>query len=277
MALTLPRGAEVPSKPDQIIGLFIGLCFLGGFVGAALLARHNFRLGRGDRKGALRLAIYYFLLVELGRVLSTHRTGYFWPEFASLLESVAYGLLFGAILWSFYMAMEPFARRRWPLLLTSWARLLGGGVRDTLVGRDILIGAATGALLGCLVRLIHSLPVWLPIPRGVIPLQSSPEFPRLMFGRPAELLAQILHVQGLFLVWVLFCVVLIVLLRVLLRRTWAALVVFFVFGAFASMGSPPATGGILNLAAGMVIVPLQLLSFFASASWHGWPHNLWPF
>jgi serine/threonine-protein kinase len=261
-ALGAPRGAQQPSTPGRIIGLFIGFCFFGGFVGAALLARHNLRLGRGDRKGALRLAIYYFLLVELSRVLITHRTGYFWLEFGSLLEGVAYGLLFAAILWSFYMAMEPFARRRWPLVLTSWARLLGGGFRDTLVGRDILIGAATGALLGCLVRLIYSLPVWFPIPRGVIPFQSSPEFPRLMFGGPAELLAQMLDVQGLALVWVLFCVALIVLLRVVLRRTWAALAVYFVFAAFATMGPPGAANGLLNLAAGIIIAPLQLFILF---------------
>ena len=39
-------------------------------------------------------------------------------------------------------------RRRWPKGLISWSRLLAGKIRDPLVGRDILLGAAFGLAFG---------------------------------------------------------------------------------------------------------------------------------
>jgi hypothetical protein len=44
-----------------------------------------------------------------------------------------------------YLAIEPYARRRWPEQLIATMRLLGGRVRDPLVGRHILIGVLAGA------------------------------------------------------------------------------------------------------------------------------------
>ena len=44
----------------------------------------------------------------------------------------------------FYVALEPYVRRRWPQIMVSWSRLLGGGVRDPLVGGHLLIGYAFG-------------------------------------------------------------------------------------------------------------------------------------
>src|SRR5262249_13026808 len=46
-----------------------------------------------------------------------------------------------------YLAVEPYARRRWPKLLVSWQRLLSGRFRDPLVGRDLLLGSLLGAAL----------------------------------------------------------------------------------------------------------------------------------
>jgi serine/threonine-protein kinase len=46
--------------------------------------------------------------------------------------------------WVVYLAFEPFVRRRWPGRIISWSRVLAGGFRDPLVGRDILIGALVG-------------------------------------------------------------------------------------------------------------------------------------
>jgi hypothetical protein len=43
-----------------------------------------------------------------------------------------------------YLAVEPFVRRRMPELLTSWTRLVSGGWRDPLAGRDVLIGVLAG-------------------------------------------------------------------------------------------------------------------------------------
>jgi hypothetical protein len=51
-----------------------------------------------------------------------------------------------------YLAIEPYARRRWPGLLIAWARLVAGRVRDPLVARHILIG-----IIGGLVHALLSL------------------------------------------------------------------------------------------------------------------------
>ena len=63
------------------------------------------------------------------------------------------------------MAFEPFVRRRWPGRIISWSRLLAGGFRDPLVGRDILIGAVFG--LGTIFGnfyLSNLVPQWLGYP-----------------------------------------------------------------------------------------------------------------
>ena len=63
--------------------------------------------------------------------------------------------------WIFYVALEPYVRRRLPQIMIAWSRLLGGGVRDPLVGGHLLIGAAFGvgfAALGLIVfRLVQPL------------------------------------------------------------------------------------------------------------------------
>ena len=51
----------------------------------------------------------------------------------------------GILAWGLYLAFEPYFRRRYPELLVSWTRLVGGRWGDPLVGRDLL----GGLLLGC--------------------------------------------------------------------------------------------------------------------------------
>ena len=46
-----------------------------------------------------------------------------------------------------YLGLEPFVRRSWPTMLVGWSRMLAGRIRDPLVGRDVLVGAALGAAL----------------------------------------------------------------------------------------------------------------------------------
>ena len=55
-----------------------------------------------------------------------------------------------------YMALEPYVRRRWPQSMIAWSRLLGGAVRDPVVGGNLLIGAAFGVATAA-VFLVHNL------------------------------------------------------------------------------------------------------------------------
>ncbi|UCF38990.1 MAG: serine/threonine protein kinase [Acidobacteriota bacterium] len=137
-------------------GILVTLLILVLIV-ALYMARRNLRLGRGDRKGAWRLSTYVlaaYLLVWAFRV--DHVLGL--VEIYMFLMSVALGLLLSGGVWVFYTALEPYLRRRWPVTLVSWNRVLSGRFGDPLVGRDVLYGAAAGGVLVLLVSLSHFLP-----------------------------------------------------------------------------------------------------------------------
>jgi len=119
-------------------------------IGAALLARHNLRLGRGDRRGALRLASFVFAGTLLDWLLTTHHIPSLAEEFNNFLFALPMCLFISGMLWLIYVALEPYVRRRWPGRIIGWTRLLAGGWRDPLVGRDLLVGTFFGCGLALL-------------------------------------------------------------------------------------------------------------------------------
>jgi len=134
-------------------------------VGAgSVLARRNIRSGRGDRRGAFRLALSMFALGVLAWGFAAHHVADIGAELALAARGASAALLLAAILWLFYLALEPSVRRLRPHTLVSWAHLLAGGLRDTVVGRDALIGGVWGALLALVLPLVASLPQWLDQP-----------------------------------------------------------------------------------------------------------------
>ena len=125
---------------------FVTVIMLIAVAGALVLAWRNIRLRRGDRQSALRVAAVMFGLEMLGALLVEFRLegrG----TFELVRRAVSYGLFFGAMAYVFYIALEPIVRRRWPSLLISWTRLVGGRWRDPMVGRDVLVGLAAGTLI----------------------------------------------------------------------------------------------------------------------------------
>ena len=128
------------------------LCIIGG----VLLARRNLQLGRGDRRGAWTLAVLVFALDLTRWALGAAHFAIVTIEQQRLLAAIAWALLRAAAFGLMYLAIEPHVRRIWPQLLITWSRLLTGAVRDSLLGRDLLIGAAAGLLM-TLVTLAHYL------------------------------------------------------------------------------------------------------------------------
>ena len=126
----------------NIIGVSILIAILGA---GALLARRNYRHGRGDRDGALRLAIVLFVLELVLWLCRSHIVAGF-ETFGYLMLAIAAGLLWGGAMWMLYLAIEPWIRRNWPQAIISWSRLVSGQLRDAVVGRDILFGVAFGTL-----------------------------------------------------------------------------------------------------------------------------------
>lgn len=130
------------NRAGQVIGVLVLIVILAS---AALLARRNYRHGRGDREAAFRLAVVMLVLQILLWVCRSHIVAGF-QTFGYLMLAIAAGLLWGATMWMLYLAIEPWIRRNWPQALISWTRLVSGQLRDPVVGRDILFGVAFGAL-----------------------------------------------------------------------------------------------------------------------------------
>ena len=60
------------------------------------------------------------------------------------------------MLWLTYLGLEPYVRRFAPESLIGWTRLIAGGWRDPIVGRDIAIGVSAGLLM-TLAFAVHNL------------------------------------------------------------------------------------------------------------------------
>jgi serine/threonine-protein kinase len=183
---------------------------LAMFAAAGLIARHNLRKGRGDRRGAFLLAATISLAaVGVWALDSTHFRD---PGIEMSRFFVGQPLWAAGLLWLIYLALEPYVRRFWPTTLVSWSRLMGGQWRDPLVGRDILFGAALGAVItviGLSVDFVNSA-LGYPTPLQV------PEL-RLLFGTNV-VIARTLNQVFNALLNALFAVYGLVLLKMFVRR-----------------------------------------------------------
>jgi serine/threonine-protein kinase len=146
--------APLEPRPEQAGGLngWLNLTVTGllSLSVSIYFAVRNLRLGRGDRRGATRLALFVFAVNMLEAVFNT-------PLREIGLQSALWDLVSGRAMghslthavemWLAYVALEPYVRRLWPRMLVSWARLISGRGRDPLVGRDILVGSVAGAAM----------------------------------------------------------------------------------------------------------------------------------
>jgi serine/threonine protein kinase len=133
---------SIAQRASNLVQIFV---LLGGLAGASLLARRNYRRGRGDRTGALRLALVMFAL-EIGLFLCrSHLPGIGDTVFLTVI-ALSTSLFIAGAIWTLYMAVEPWVRRQWPRTIISWTRLLAGAWRDPVVGRDMLLGVALGVV-----------------------------------------------------------------------------------------------------------------------------------
>jgi len=199
-----------------------GTTFLFGIlILAVFLAWRNIRLGRGDTRGASRLAAFGFMIGIIGwlcgesHVPTPH-------EFQSFLEGLNQAFTGAASFWIFYVALEPYVRRRWPQIMITWSRLLGGRVRDPLVGGHLLIGMAFGIgmfIVAFVFRLLRE-------QSGVISVLGL----RLDSMLDARHMAFVLNDRLAFSMFAtLILLLFFFLLRAIFRRLWVAAAVFIVF------------------------------------------------
>ncbi len=148
-------------------GLFVVTLFMLLAI-CILFARRNLKQGRGDSRGAIWVAIVVFVVALLGQLLSSHFTGaadwilnWFLLASGLALTNVAQFFLL-------YVALEPYVRRTWPEILISWSRLVAGGWKNPLVGRDVLVGVLFGIAMVAPIYLRTALPYWFPL-TGITP------------------------------------------------------------------------------------------------------------
>jgi hypothetical protein len=190
---------------------------------AGLLALRNVRLGRGDRQTALRFALYVGGMRLLG-LLGAHHV----PSSAEvdlIMGHLALALYLVGLIYVFYLALEPYARKLWPHMLVSWVRLLSGRIRDPLVGRDLLIGVLFGTGLGLTISVRNWVPELLTIRGygldwGFLSLESIRGL--------APALGAIASIHGWDLFELFIGIMMLLVLRLILRKTWIAMIVFSV-------------------------------------------------
>lgn len=213
--------------PPAWASISLGVVFLAVFAVGAVMAWRNYRLGKGDRRGALRLAILAGFLVSLNWLKFGARLPDGSAFLRVLVSGVSFSVFWGAWCWAFYLAAEPVIRKHWPARLTSWTRLLAGRWRDPLVGRDVLIGATTGTFLCFIVYFAYLL--------GQPTLGPGTYLPQFQgeYWSPAYLLSLIPSN----ITWTLFLLLLILLVRAMVRRLWLAIALLWAFGTVAMSSS----------------------------------------
>ena len=208
--------------------LFLGALFIGVW-----LARRNLRAGRGDAKRALRVAGVMMGLRVAAWAIGSHYTP--GSLTAQLMSAIAWGLYDLAYCWASYVAVEPYMRRLWPHVLTTWVRLLDGQHADARVGRDVLVGCLGGVLIALAVAGHQAAPALFGAPPG------RPDNVGFVEDQLVALLGLRHQVAGLFGLWrsniitTFGFVVILVMARLLLRHA-----------------------GLAVLAAGLIFVPLAL-------------------
>jgi serine/threonine-protein kinase len=209
-----PPPATLGSALFTVAGVISMLIMIAG----AFLARRHLRTGRGDRTGAFRTAAIIVVTQVAALFLRARHYASFDIESSRLSAMMAFALLDGVAIWLLYMAFEPYVRRFWPTLLIGWTRLLSGRMRDPLVGRDVLVGAAAGTIAAMLTASREILP-------SVLGLELvTPGLPpaTILLGTRYEVVAALETLMRAFdSAFEVVCVV--VFLRIVVRHTWLVL------------------------------------------------------
>lgn len=141
---TAAAPAQSAKSPLLIARDFVWIASFGAaMIFAPLLARRNWKLGRANRNGALRIAIARFTFGMLFWVTMVHPVPS-WQMLDLLLTAIGLQLLQAGIVWVLYLALEPALRSKWPHSIVTWNRLIAGNWRDSQVAAHILIGCAAG-------------------------------------------------------------------------------------------------------------------------------------
>jgi protein kinase-like protein len=241
---------------NRVLVAFSALLGVAVVLGAVLLARHNVRAARADRRSAARLAAVYVIVNLATWALAAHHVSAIAAENSNFQRFLGMTLFGAGVIWVLYLALEPYGRRFWPDGLLGWTRLFSGHVRDPRIGRELLVGCALGGVL-MLIDLARSVaPYALGRPPGVPALGSDV---RALEGAGGLALAWVQQFNDS-LQTALVITMLFVVLRLLVRRISLAVAIGLVIVTIMAGANMP-VGGVLWLDAIAQVVAIGVITF----------------
>ena len=229
-----PTRMEAPTRSRQnSVGQWFSFGLLGTILGLGIwMASRNVRAGRGDLKGATRLALFVALVGIVNWALLAHHISS-QMEIVLFILAVSVSLFFGLLTWLLYVALEPYVRRYWPDTLISWSRFLAGKFKDPVVARDVLLGTLFGLASAALEQLQPYAEAWLGrAPQRPLGLTTAYTLEGFR-GSIATVLSQASSsFSGAFIIFFFFF-----LLRFILRRNWLAAVVMSLLFCIPSLAA----------------------------------------
>jgi serine/threonine-protein kinase len=226
---------------DRVINGAVAAVSIMLVVTAMLLARRHLRANRADRRGAVRLVVFFMITGLLGWLVGGTHVPDVVVE-ANILSKSAQSIALDAVMMlAFYLALEPYVRRFWPDSLLGWSRIVAGHVLDPRVGRDVLAGVVLGTALSL---------IDLARPLLLARLGYSPPIPGYgtrvdVLGGPSWLISAWLGWSTNALEVSLVAVFLFVVLRLLLRRLWLSVIVGGFFLTLLSLNNAGTTNTML--------------------------------
>ncbi len=183
------------------------------FLFSAFLAARNLRAGRGDRRGAWRLAVAFLILSGAAWLFSAH-----WAVDLGMMQIFATNasdwVASSALIWLLYIALEPAVRARWPHSIVTWSRVLAGRWQDAQVGAHVLYGA----LVGVVITAMFLAAEWFQSRHGVVAATAAENVGISARYFIADVLRRASSAAefGLLVVFAIFC------FRTVLRKDWIA-------------------------------------------------------
>ncbi|MFZ2489924.1 MAG: sulfite exporter TauE/SafE family protein, partial [Thermoanaerobaculia bacterium] len=242
---------QTPAARQKVAYFAFGLITFIAFVGGAVIARRNHRRGRGDLRGARKIAAAVLIGAVLTRVLWMDHVVDLRAEWEMIVNAMSTGLMRSFTAFLLYLAVEPYVRRRWPRMLISWSRVVAGRPRDPLVSRDVMIGVSVAALTGATARSSVPVLVWLGW-TDVVPTDP------LVSARTRSLLAFFAGVPASFVYMLTATLVVLTILLIfafVLRNYLASMIVTGVMiGAVFATGEVPLPANVFSVAIGLWVL-----------------------
>ncbi len=140
------RHPKTMDARETVVTSSLRIVFLLITIVAIPMAWLNYRAGRSDRTGAMRLAILVVVIQFVAWLLRAEHVSEFNTELLNICLAGLQAIGVAALLGVFYIALEPLARRYWPDMLITWSRALSLRLRDPIVGQHLIVGVCVGCL-----------------------------------------------------------------------------------------------------------------------------------